>query len=694
MDIRRSSKKLCAKVIAFALTAIILMQSGMTAYAAQDIPGRGLGADGIVPDSTAPTAQEDADGLEKPSETGSAGNSGQDTDTTGQDGSGDADSSDPSGEDVDLGEENSADTSEKDKESGNADDAGNAGESGDAGNSDDADSDEKVPDDPGESDEDGDADSEDSEQSKLSEEDEKIGEELEDSDEDSGQKKLPAYVKLIERESHLRREEPIEQLTEEQIAVLDEELAQAAEQITPEIIIEDEKILFAGELGYADGYYLAFRINPDMEQFTENGTIRITYLDGDDEEVCYESPESVWQDGFWDVIMPYPEDCRDMTMEITVDNDGENGNNGETEASALDTVGGIDGEIGEAVDTMEEKIVYLPTTYYVDLSGIVTMEPEEVSKDELPADLMAEGTPENDGAVIDMTAPVIKKITTRDTTAVLKFTPNDVVRSVTGEKDAKGGRGYYTLTLTDKVTGKEIETVNTADIPAETKAAATCTYSLSIGTDSTETAPLYTCEIQGLLSNKTYAAILTAHYDYGEGGGEPLVKPSKSMNFTTKKVMLTTGGSLDVSYVSMEALRANPNAAGSKIGDGIDPGVKEVSLDCNKPYALFAEVTNLSRALETEKLKWTIQVVNDDGTKKTADKKSATLKAGVSTYEVQLELTAPGRYIVTAVSTVNKETLAEFVVNASQPAGGDNARLSLQSELFYFYEGSKGDELL
>lgn len=680
MDIRRSSKKLFAKGIAFVLTAIILMQSGMTAYATQDIPG---------------------EGLEKPSETGAAGNSGQDTDATGQDGSGDMDSSDPSGEDVDLGEENPADTSEENKDSadqnqqpGNADDVADSGESGDAENADDADPGKETPDDPGESDEDGDADSEDSEQSKLSEEDEKIGEELEDSDEDSGQKKLPAYVKLIERESRLRKEEPIEQLTEEQIAVLDEELALAAEQITPEIIIEDEKILFAGELGYVDGYYLAFRINPDMEQFTENGTIRITYLDGDDEEVCYESPESVWQDGFWDVIMPYSGDCQDMTMEITVDNDGENSNNGETEAPALDTVGSIDGETDEAVDTMEEKIVYLPTTYYVDLSGIVTMEPEEVSEDELAADLMAEGTPENDGAVIDMTAPVIKKITTRDTTAVLKFTPNDVVRSVTGEKDAKGGRGYYTLTLTDKVTGKEIETVNTADIPAEAKAAATCTYSLSIGTDSTETAPLYTCEIQGLSSNKTYTAILVAHYDYGEGGGEPLVKPSKSMNFTTKKVMLTTGGSLDVSYVSMEALRIDPNAAGSMIGDGKDPGVKEVSLECNKPYALFAEVTNLSRALETEKLKWTIQIVNDDGTKKTADKKSATLKAGVSTYEVQLELTVPGRYIVTAVSTVNKETLAEFVVNASQPAGGDTARLSLQSELFYFYEGSKGDELL
>lgn len=693
MDIRRLSKKLCAKAIAFVLTAIILMQSGMTAYAAQDIPGSGSAADGAVSDSTALATQEDADGLEKPSETGSAGNSGQDTDATGQNGSGDADSSDPSVEDVDLGEENSADTSEEDKNPDSADDSGNAGESDNAGNSDDADLSEKIPDDlddPGESDEDGNPDGEDAEKSKLSEEDEK----LEDSDEDSGQKKLPAYVKLIERESGLRREEPIEQLTEEQIAVQDEGLAQSAEQITPEIIIEDEKILFAGELGYVDGYYLAFRVNPDMEQFTENGTIRITYLDSNDEEVCYESPESVWQDGFWDVIMPYPEDCQDMTMEITVDNDGESSNRGETEAPALDIVGDIDGEIDEAVDTMEEKIVYLPTTYYVDLSGIVTMEPEEVSEDELPADLMAEDTPENDGAVTDMTAPVIKKITTRDTTAVLKFTPNDVVRSVTGEKDAKGGRGYYTLTLTDKVTGKEIETVNNADIPAETKVTATCTYSLSIGTDSTEAAPLYTCEIQGLLSNKTYTAILVAHYDYGEGGGEPLVRPSKSMNFTTKKVMLTTEGSLDVSYVSMEALRVEPNAAGSKIEDGKDPGVKEVNLDCNKPYALFVEVTNLSRALETEKLKWTIQIVNDDGTKKTADKKSASLKAGVSTYEVQMELTTPGRYIVTAVSTVNKETLAEFVVNASQRAGGDTARLSLQSELFYFYEGSKGDELL
>ncbi|MCM1297464.1 MAG: hypothetical protein NC311_18145, partial [Muribaculaceae bacterium] len=458
--------------------------------------------------------------------------------------------------------------------------------------------------------------------------------------------------------------------------------------------------------------------------------LRITYLDGDGKEVCLDAPESVWQDGYWDVIMPYPEDCPDQEITIVIDHDGENGdgdgdavtdypaggsgaddaepgsgaNNADDETAAAEKMndGGDVTEAAEKADggdgaqaqgpdgtaddagadeeniVIEEKIVYLPAVYQIDLSGIRTAEPEE-----LPSELLAEELPSEAGTVLDMTAPVIKKITARDTTAVLKFVPNDVVRSVTKTSGADGGTGFYTLALTDKVTGKMVEAVNTADVPAETKAAAACTYTLSIGADSTEAAPLYTCEIRGLSSNKSYIAAIVAHYE--KQGATPLEKSSKNMNFTTKKVMLTSGGSgsLPVSYVTMADLRANPNAVGTVVKYG---ETEVTNLGCGVPYALFAEVNNLSRALETEKLKWTIQIVNDDGTKKTADKKSATLKAGTSTYEARLELLAAGRYEIVAASAVTKEPLASFIVVASQSGGGGGSQLSLQSELFYFYQ--------
>lgn len=482
----------------------------------------------------------------------------------------------------------------------------------------------------------------------------------------------PEDLEIIWLESRLQEEAPVENLTKEQIFELDERLAEFAEGISPVIETEGNKIVFLGEIEYAEGYYLAFRINPDKEYFTQEGTIQIEYTpEGENQEIVrYEAPEDVYEKGFWDVIIPLPEDS--LKLVVTVDNDGNDEAFIEEKMSALKEIFAEEGifqeeEISaedaadrEEIQTLYER--YAPGIYEIDLSGL--------QKTAVETNILNGALPAEQAAITNMTAPTIKSVTTRDTSAVVTFVPNDIVRWEGSEK----GNGYYTITLTEKVTGEIVEAQDiTWPEEGEEGAQAACVYKFIAG-DNTVKTPLYTCEITGLSSNKAYTLVITAHY--GEGDSK-LEKSSKSMAFTTKKEMLTGGGSLDVSYIKLDDLWNDPDANGAKKVD-YEAGIE---FENNQTFALMAEVSNLSRALETEKITWA--VLTEQG--KAANKKDYTLKTGASVFEAQLTIKTPGTYKITATSTVNKEKLSEFFVNVPEE-GGDAAGISLQSELFYFYE--------
>ena len=453
----------------------------------------------------------------------------------------------------------------------------------------------------------------------------------------------PSASAAEQAESRLDEANPVEKLSDKRIAELKSELikesklAQESELISPDIVIEDDRIIFSGEMKEDVVYCLAFRINPDREHFTEDGTIRVAYEDEEAEEgeIYYDSPEDTWEKGFWEVVIPMPESSK---LTVTVDNDGEDS--------------------------------YQPGRYEIELSGMCAagVESEAVEEaSELPGVANSE-------TVISLKAPAIKSAATKDIAAVIKFTPSDEILSVSGEAEESGERRYYTLVLTDKITGKALNGVNITNGDGEGEF--DYRYRFLIGSDSTETKPLYTCEVEGLLSNKAYIAQIIAHYKPSEG--EEMEKGSNKLTFTTKKEMLATGGSLETRIVAMETLQKEPDNSGSAVN--YETGV---SVECNKSYALMAEVSNLSRALETEKLSWTVLT---DG-RKAADKNSASIKVSASTFEAQLEIKKEGSYVVKAVSSVTKEELAVFVVNAAPQADGESAGgVSFQSELFYFYD--------
>ncbi|MCM1112727.1 MAG: leucine-rich repeat protein [Muribaculum sp.] len=225
----------------------------------------------------------------------------------------------------------------------------------------------------------------------------------------------------------------------------------------------------------------------------------------------------------------------------------------------------------------------------------------------------------------DSDGPVIRSVVPRDTTAAVKFVPDAAVLSLAGAD------GFYSITLKEKTTGREAD--------AE--------YRFLIGEDSTQTAPLYTCEISGLDRNKAYTVAVTAH----QGADGSRTKTSPEISFTTRKAMLTDDDVLDVRVVSMEELRKEPDAEGILIGS------EGIAIPWQKSYALTADVNNLSRALETEKVSWVV-----------SDKQAVTLKVSASTFEAQLEVKEIGIYTITATSTLTKKKLAEFTVNTMQSA--------------------------
>lgn len=232
--------------------------------------------------------------------------------------------------------------------------------------------------------------------------------------------------------------------------------------------------------------------------------------------------------------------------------------------------------------------------------------------------------------VKDMAAATIGKITVKDTSAIIEFTPSSAVAETTESR-------YYTLCIKDKVTGvsKEIEAGE------KSEASYTCTFT------APTTGKAWSCEIKGLSNNKAYEAVIRAHFKVGETDN---VQASKAKAFTTKKQLLVSEGSIAVNYISLDELRANPNDVGSKIDYEAENGIQ---LENNGTYVFMAQVSNLARTLETDKLKWTIS---------SGDKKSASIKASSSSFEMQLTTTKTGTFTVTATSTSTKEAIATFTV--------------------------------
>ncbi len=239
--------------------------------------------------------------------------------------------------------------------------------------------------------------------------------------------------------------------------------------------------------------------------------------------------------------------------------------------------------------------------------------------------------------ITDMTAPKVTKSTVRDTSAVLTFTPSN------GVSECNGEAYYYTLELVDNVTKRAVDTIKIT----ETGGTNICVYTVSDSPDSTDKKTLMLCELEGLSPNKSYSAYITAHYIVPDTD-KYYEKKSPVRQFTTLKPLMTQGGSLPVTYAGFDELRENPDMDGTQIDYTKEEGIL---LENNREYLFMAQVSNLTRGLETDKLKWSIS---------SGDKNAATLKPSSSSYELKLTANKVGTFTVTAVSTLTKESVATF----------------------------------
>ena len=234
----------------------------------------------------------------------------------------------------------------------------------------------------------------------------------------------------------------------------------------------------------------------------------------------------------------------------------------------------------------------------------------------------------------DMTAAVIQSVTPKDTTATIRFTPSV---SLKAKNDAQH---YYTVHVTDKVTKREktLSHITFGEYDAKTG--------------------LISCKVEGLQSNRAYKVVITAHYDAdAERKNE---KASRSKDFVTKKPLLTTEGSIEITYSSLADLKTDPYSTGIKIDYAEEKGIVLVS---GEDYVFLAQVSNLARVLETDKLKWSIS---------SGDTRAATIKASASTFEARLKPVKTGTFTVSATSTATKEVLATFKVTVIPFQAKDN----------------------
>ena len=156
---------------------------------------------------------------------------------------------------------------------------------------------------------------------------------------------------------------------------------------------------------------------------------------------------------------------------------------------------------------------------------------------------------------------------------------------------------------------------------------------------------LNTFRIAGLAANKKYSVVLRAKYG---DGGQPVSSVKKT--FTTKKDMIATDGSLKVHYADLEQLK----------NDHIKPTEVQktgVEMRTGESCALYAQVSRLMRAVETDKLRWTVTPLGE-----ASPKNGLKVQASKSTYEAVLTAAASGSYQVTAVNTLSKETVSTFQV--------------------------------
>lgn len=250
-----------------------------------------------------------------------------------------------------------------------------------------------------------------------------------------------------------------------------------------------------------------------------------------------------------------------------------------------------------------------------------------------------------------MAAPVITSVSTTDDTAVLQFTPNSTVRDLTGEKY------YYTVTVKDTVTG-ESAVLKSNDTSAPTsKFEAT----FAVASNSTAAKPVYTCKIWGLSANKKYQVTITARYAANSAS-------SKATTFATKNRLLASenGSGMDIKYISLTELKTNTTSEGYDVPFGTG---EVLTLENNETYIFMAQVSNLMRATETDKISWSIS---------SGSTSSATIKAMSSTYEAQLKAVRTGTFTVTAKSTVTKQTLATFTVKVVPFQSGNGGTTSTQ----------------
>lgn len=229
--------------------------------------------------------------------------------------------------------------------------------------------------------------------------------------------------------------------------------------------------------------------------------------------------------------------------------------------------------------------------------------------------------------VKNMKAASISKITVKDTSAVIEFTPSFEVAEANTSSDR-----LYGLNITDKVTGEPVSCGHTLKVSESGK---TCIY-----------------EITGLSSNKAYEAKITTSFQPTKTEGLTMrcAVFSAAKKFTTTKQLLVSEGSVAVNYIDLAELRKDPDNAGRAVS--YDAG-SVVTLENNGTYVFMAQVSNLARTMETDKLKWAIS---------SGDKKAASVKASASSFEMQLSTTKTGIFTVTATSTITKQPVATFTV--------------------------------
>ena len=227
-------------------------------------------------------------------------------------------------------------------------------------------------------------------------------------------------------------------------------------------------------------------------------------------------------------------------------------------------------------------------------------------------------------ASVPPTAPVIKSVVPKDTTAEIRFT-----HLLVGEQSA--GIRYEAL-LTDEVSGAK-RTISETDAETVTK-------------NGFDGITINTFRLGGLSANKKYSVILQAKYV-----GEAESAASAKKAFATKKDMLATDKTMKIRYADVEELKNDRTRKPVEVPtDGV---VMKPGDSC----ALYAQVSRLMRAVETDKLKWTVTPLSEG-----LPKNGLKVKAGKSTYEAVLTARTPGSYQVTATNTLSKEEAVCFQV--------------------------------